>query len=120
MMYSQQEYDMVRRQTMQIEAEKRAVLRFALIVVTILFASSLLAMGWMYRRYSSADSEVKAAESKAAELESSLQETKRDLAEKRATLEKYAAEAAKQSSVIESVVPNMLKKVAREPELAEL
>lgn len=120
MMYSQQEYDMVRRQTMQIEAEKRAVLRFALIVVTILFASSLFAIGWMYRRYSSADSEVKTAESKAAELGSTLQETRRELAEKKATLEKYSAEAAKQSSVIESVVPTMLSRSAREPELAEL
>ncbi|HKX31887.1 MAG TPA: hypothetical protein VJ302_29645 [Blastocatellia bacterium] len=120
MMYSQQEYDMVRRQTMQIEAEKRAVLRFALIVVTVLFASSLLAMGWMYRRYSSADSEVRTAESKVEQLESTLQETRRDLAEKKATLEKYSVEASKQSSVIESVVPTMLSKSARESELADL
>jgi hypothetical protein len=34
MMYSQQEYDMVRRQTMQIEAEKRALLKWVLIVVS--------------------------------------------------------------------------------------
>ena len=38
MMYSQQEYDMVRRQTMQIEAEKRALLKWVLIVVSLLLA----------------------------------------------------------------------------------
>jgi Tfp pilus assembly protein PilO len=120
MMYSQQEYDMVRRQTMQIEAEKRAVLRLALIVVTVLLAASLLAIGWMYRRYSAADSEVKAAEAKAAEFESKFQETNRELAEKKATLDKYAATAAKQNDVIESVVPRMLNRTARDTELAEL
>jgi uncharacterized membrane protein len=78
-MYSQQEYDMVRRQTMQIEAEKRAVLRLALIVVTVLLAITLLALGWMYRRYSSADNEIKTAESKAADFEDRLQKTSREL-----------------------------------------
>jgi Tfp pilus assembly protein PilO len=120
MMYSQQEYDMVRRQTMQIEAEKRAVLRMALIVVTVLLAASLLAIGWMYRRYSAADNEVKAAEAKAAEFENKFQQTNRELAEKKATLDKYAAAATQQNDVIESVVPRMLNRTARDTELAEL
>jgi hypothetical protein len=105
---------------MQIEAEKRAVLRMALIAVTVLLAITLLAMGWMYRRYSSADSEVKAAEAKAAEFEERFQQTSRELAEKKATLDKYAATAAKQNAVIESVVPRMLSRTARDTELAEL
>src|SRR5262245_32659375 len=105
MMYSQQEYDMVRRQTMQIEAEKRAVLQLALIVVRLLFASPLLLLGWMYRRYSSADGDVRAARSEAAEYKSKFDDTSRELAEKKAILEKNAAETAKQNAVIESVRP---------------
>lgn len=120
MMYSQQEYDMVRRQTMQIEAEKRAVLRLLLSIVTILLAASLLAMGWMYRRYSSADSEIRTSETRATELESKLQQTSRELAEKKAILEKSSGEISKQNSVIEAVVPSLINKSAREPELAEL
>lgn len=119
-MYSQQEYDMVRRQTMQIEAEKRAVLRLALIAATVLLAASLLAMGWMYRRYSSADSEIKAAEAKATDLENKLQQTSRELAEKKAIVDKNTAALQKQNATIETIVPKMLSKTARESELAEL
>lgn len=119
-MYSQQEYDMVRRQTMQIEAEKRAVLRFTLIVVTVLLAAALLAMGWMYRRYSSSDHEIKAADAKVAAINAQYQQVSRELAEKKGVLEKNSAVIAKQNAVIESVVPRMLAKTAGGGELAEL
>ncbi len=120
MMYSQQEYDMVRRQTMQIEAEKRAVLRMALIGVTVLFAGSLLLVGWMYQRYSSADNRITAAQDAAAKYKDQLQKTSAELAEKKAILDKDSASRAGQNAVIESVVPKMLGKTATNNELAEL
>ena len=55
MMYSQQEYEMFRRQMMQIEAEKRAVLRYALVLVIMLFAGSLGLLGWIYAGFSTAE-----------------------------------------------------------------
>ncbi len=111
---------MVRRQTMQIEAEKRAVLRLALIVVTVLFAISLLLSGLMYRSYSSADGKVRAAEDRARELDTKFQSASRELAEKKAILEKNAANLAKQNTVIESIVPKMLSRTVRDIEMAEL
>jgi cell division protein FtsB len=119
-MYSQQEYDMVRRQTMQIEAEKRTLLRWALITVTVLLAVSLVLTGWMYRRFSLADNLIKNAESEAANANSQLQQANRELAEKRAILEKNAAALAKQNAVIEATVPKMLSRAASESEMAEL
>jgi cell division protein FtsB len=120
MMYSQQEYDMVRRQTMQIEAEKRALLRWALIALTVLLAGALMLTAWMYTRYSSADSEIESAQTRATNAESQLQQVTKELAEKRALLEKNAASLAKQNATIQATVPKLLGRTARDPELAEL
>lgn len=120
MMYSQQEYDMVRRQTMQIEAEKRALLRWALIVVTGLFAASLVLSGLMYQRYSSADGTIKEAQTRAANAETQLQQVSKELADKNAILERNNATLAKQNSVIQNTIPKMLSRSASDGELAEL
>ncbi|MGE0132055.1 MAG: hypothetical protein AB7U82_28570 [Blastocatellales bacterium] len=120
MMYSQQEYDMVRRQTMQIEAEKRALLRWVLIAVSALLAASLIFTGLMFRRYSTADNSIKTAEARATAAESQLQQVSRELAEKKALLDKNSATFAKQNAVIASIVPRMLGKTARDGEIAEL
>lgn len=120
MMYSQQEYDMVRRQTMQIEAEKRALLRWALIAVTLLLAGSLVLTALMYSRYSSADSEVREANLRATNIDAQLQQVKSELSEKKAILEKNAATIAKQNETIQTTIPKMLNKSARDTELAEL
>lgn len=119
-MYSQQEYDMVRRQTMQIEAEKRALLRWVLIAVTILLAASLVFTGLMFKRYSASDNLIKTAEAKAAAAESQLQQVSRELEEKKALLEKNSATLARQNAVISSTVPKMISRAARDAELAEL
>ncbi|MGH9768738.1 MAG: hypothetical protein ACREAB_15010 [Blastocatellia bacterium] len=119
-MYSQQEYDMVRRQTMQIEAEKRALLRWVLSGVSVLLAASLLFNGWMFRRYSASDNQIRTAEMKAAAAENERQRVSRELAEKNAILAKSAAAVAKQSAVITSTVPKMLSKAATPGDLAEL
>jgi len=120
MMYSQQEYEMVRRQTMQIEAEKRAFLRIALIVVSILLAAALFLSGLMYRRYSTAGSRIQNAENRAAGFEQQLQEVTKELEEKKALLAQNAATEAKQNQVIQEVVPKMLSKTARDVELAAM
>jgi hypothetical protein len=120
MMYSQQEYDMVRRQTIQMEAEKRAVLRLALIVATALLAVTLFLSGMLYRRSSIAESVKRVAESKAATAEVRYQQTSRELAEKNAILEKQAAIQLNQNAIINRTVPKMIAKTASDVELAEL
>lgn len=119
-MYSQQEYDMVRRQTMQIEAEKRALLRWTLIVVTILFAFALVLSGLMYQRYSSAEGRIEAADLRASTAETKLKEVSKELADKKAILEANSAAAAKQNSTIETVVPKMISRTASDAEISEL
>ena len=120
MMYSQQEYDMVRRQTMQIEAEKRALLRWVLIVVTLLLAGSLILTGWMFRRYSVAEDLIRTADERRVSAENQLRLVSRELAEKKAILEKSAASVTQRNAVIDSIAPKMLAEQATDEELAEL
>jgi len=120
MMYSQQEYDMVRRQTMQIEAEKRALLRWVLIVVSLLLAGSVILTGWMFRRYSLAEDLIRNADEQKVFAENQLRQVSRELAEKKAILERSAAAVAQRNAVIDSIVPKMMAKTAGDEELAEL
>lgn len=120
MMYSQQEYEMVRRQTMQIEAEKRALLRWTLMFVSGAFALSLLALGWMYQQYSSADSKVEAAEARAVKAEADFKKVNQELTEKKAILERQAATAAQQNATINGLVPRAVSGQASDAELAQL
>jgi uncharacterized protein (DUF3084 family) len=120
MMYSQQEYEMVRRQTMQIEAEKRALLRWTLMVVAGAFALSLLALGWMYQQYSTADNKVEAAEARAVKAETEFKKVNQELAEKKAILDRQAATAAQQNATITGLVPKAVSGTATDAELAAL
>jgi hypothetical protein len=120
MMYSQQEYDMVRRQTMQIEAEKRALLKWVLIVVSLLLAGSVILTGWMFRRYSISDDLIRNADERRASAESQFRQVSRELAEKKAIEEKSAAVVARRNAVIDSTVPKMLAKTASDDELTTL
>jgi hypothetical protein len=120
MMYSQQEYDMVRRQTMQIEAEKRALLRWALIGASALMIGSLFLTAWMFRRYSLAEDLVRTADEKRLSAENQLQQVNRELAEKKAILERSAAAVAKQNADVASIMPKMISKSATPAELAAL
>ncbi len=105
---------------MQIEAEKRALLRWALIAVTLLLAGALILTAWMYSRYSSADSETSDAQTRAATAESKLQQVSKELAEKKAILEKNSSSLARQNATIQTTVPKLLGRTARDAELAEL
>jgi hypothetical protein len=120
MMYSQQEYDMVRRQTIQMETEKRAVLRLALIVSTALLALTLFLSGILYRRSSVAESAKRVAETKAANADAKFQQASRELAEKTAILERQANIQLKQNEIVNRIVPRLIGKSASDFELAEL
>src|SRR5262245_26394792 len=120
MMYSQQEYDMVRRQTMQIEAEKRALLRWVLILVSLLLAGSVILTGWMFRRYSVAEDLIRNADERKVSAENQLRQVTRERDELKAIQEKSAATVAKRNALIEATVPKMMAKTASDEELADL
>jgi hypothetical protein len=119
-MYSQQEYDMVRRQTMQIEAEKRALLRWVLIVVSLLLAGSVILTGWMFRRYSVAEDLIRNADERKVSAENQLRLVTRERDELKAIQERSAATVAKRNALIDAAVPKMMAKTASDDELAEL
>ncbi len=120
MMYSQQEYDMVRRQTMQIEAEKRALLRWVLIVVSLLLAGSVILTGWMFRRYSVAEDLIRNADERKVSAESQLRQVTRERDELKAIQERSAATVAKRNALIDAAVPKMMAKTCSDDELADL
>ena len=120
MMYSQQEYDMVRRQTMQIEAEKRALLRWVLIVVSLLLAGSVILTGWMFRSYSVAEDRVRNADERKVSAENQLRQVTRERDEPKAIQERSAATVAKRNALIDATVPKMMAKTASDDELADL
>jgi hypothetical protein len=119
-MYSQQEYDMVRRQTMQIEAEKRALLRWVLIVVSLLLAGSVFLTGWMFRSYSVAEDKIRNADERKTFAENQLRQVSRERDQLKAIQEKSAAAVAQRNAVIDSIAPKMLAEKATDDELADL
>jgi len=118
MMYSQQEYDMMRRQTLQIESEKRTLLRTLLIIVAILLAISLLVLVFFYRHYSVSSELIGSAETRAAASESQYQACSKELAEKKAILDGQAGEAAKQDKLVNDIMPRVLRNQSSDAEIA--
>jgi hypothetical protein len=120
MMYSQQEYEMVRRQTIQIEAEKRAVLRWAFRIALGVIAALAVAAVWLFSQYATADSKIEAAEARAVKAENDFKKVSAELAEKKAILDKQSAAAAQQNQTINSLVPKAVSGTAGDFELATL
>lgn len=120
MMYSQQEYDMMRRQTLQIEAEKRSLLRTLLTVVAVLLTLSLLLLGYLFRRYSSSSSMIAAAEARAASAEAQYQQCDQELRDKRSQLDAFALRASERNAQISSILPRIMNKTASDAEVAAL
>ena len=120
MMYSQQEYDMVRRQTLQIEAEKRSLLRTLLAVVSVALIVALIVAGFLFRRYSQSNSLIAAADEKAAAAEAQYQRSNQELQEKRALLDAQARKGAQRSEQVASLVPKVINRTASETEVAIL
>jgi len=119
-MYSQQEYDMMRRQTLQIEAEKRAMFRTLLMGVSILLALSLLSLGYIFLRYSQSSSLISAAEARASLAEAQYQKANQELQDKRAQLESISQRAAQRNEKINSLLPAVMRKGASDGEIAAL
>ena len=119
-MYTQQEYEMVRRQTLQIESEKRIFLRLALVVVILLFTGSLLVIGWMYRQYSSAESRVAIARDETSRYRTDLEMVRGELQEKLAILARETSARQQVESAINSILPRVVAGTARDFEIAEL
>jgi hypothetical protein len=71
-MYNQQEIEMVRRQTIQIETEKRALLKMVAIWTSIACAVGLAIAGIFFYLYASNRSEVTESREKIAQLENQL------------------------------------------------
>lgn len=120
MMYSQQEYDMMRRQTLQIEAEKRTLLRTGLIVAVALLTISLIIVFYLFRQYSQTGTIVSAAESRAATADTQYQACARELSEKKAILDKQSSEIAARNQTIEDLLPKIMRKQGSDAEAARL
>jgi hypothetical protein len=118
MMYSQQEYDMMRRQTLQIEAEKRTLLRTLLVIVAGLLAISVLVLGFFFRHYSASSELIGSAEARAATSEAQYQTCSKELSEKKAILDAQAGEAAKQDQLVKDIMPRVLRNQSSDAEIA--
>jgi cell division protein FtsL len=118
-MYSQQEYETVRRQTMQIEAEKRALLRFMVVVLAILLIGALLVAGMFYGMYHRNISIADGSAARIEALQKQLDETTRALAEKTAQLEKITNAAKQQEQQLETMISKVLNKSASTTEIGE-
>ncbi len=111
---------MVRRQTIQIEQEKRAALRWILFVTLGLAAALAVAALWLFTQYATADSKIESAEARAVKAETDFKKVSTELAEKKALLDKQAATAAQQNQTITSIVPKAMSSTATDFELATL
>ena len=120
MSYSQQEYEMVRRQTIQMESEKRAWLRILLLFVSLLLAGAVVMLGVTYRLYRRGAEVIAAAESRAGASNTQLQQCQRELAEQKAQLDKGSSLAAQRQERAAALLPKVLSQTASQSEVAEL
>ncbi len=111
---------MVRRQTMQMEAEKRVFLRFLLVVVTLLFGGALFLISWMYRQYSSAESRVSSALAETSRYKGELEVVRAELQEKVAILTRDTNARQEVESTINTLLPRVISGAARDAEIGEL
>jgi hypothetical protein len=120
MTYSQQEVEMVRRQTIQIEVEKRALIRLLLIITSVALLVTLLSLGIVSYLYLSGKGAVDEAKARAADLESRLEQTTRELQEKTAQLERRAQVAAQRKGRFDELLAKALNQTASYTEVGEL
>jgi hypothetical protein len=120
MMYSQQEFEMVRRQTIQIETEKRAFLRLALTVVSALFLASLLLTAVLFRNNRAESEKSQSLEIKVKDLDAKYQAANRERAEMKAILDKLKGKAERENAVINAVTPKLIDDAASNEEIASL
>lgn len=119
-MYNQQEIEMVRRQTIQIESEKRSLLRVIAIWTSIASAACLLIAGLFFYLYASNRSEVTDSRTKIAQLEGQLKKTNDELAKKQAELDRRAQVAAATRQRFDTVLAKAMSSSASYTEITEL
>ena len=111
---------MVRRQTLQIEAEKRALLRTLLVALSVALIVSLILVAFLFRRYSHSSTLIGAAEGKASAAEAQYQACNQELRQKTSILDAQAGKVAQRSEQIASLTPKVINKSASENEIATL
>lgn len=119
-MYNQQEIEMVRRQTIQIETEKRALLRTVATATSIVSGICLAIAAFFFYLYASDRSEVTDSRNKVAQLEDKLKKTTDDLQKKTAELEKRAQVVASRKQRFDQLLAKAMGSQATGVEISEL
>ena len=119
MRYSQQEYDMVRRQTIQMEEEKRALIRLFLMITSVALAMALVLLGIVYRQYTKVSSEIGSAKGEAHDASTKYQQCAQDLQQKTDQLNQRAAAATAQRERNEALIAKVTGGAASANEVAE-
>lgn len=119
-MYNQQEIEMVRRQTIQIEAEKRALLRIIAIWTSIASAACLVLAGFFFYLYATNRSEVTDSRGKIAQLQEQYKKTSDELQKKTAELERRAQVVAARKQRFDTLLAKAMSSSASYTENAEL
>ena len=119
-MYNQQEIEMVRRQTIQIETEKRSLLRIISIWTSIACAACLLIAGFFFYLYASNRSEVTDSRKTIAQLQDQLKKTNDDLQKKQAELDRRAQVVAARKQRFDTLLAKAMSSSASYTEITEL
>lgn len=119
-MYNQQEIEMVRRQTIQIESEKRALLKIVATWTSIACAACLLVAGFFFYLYASNRSEVTDSRTKIAQLQDQLKKMNDELQKKQAELDRRAQVAAENKQRYDTLVAKAMSSSASYTEITEL
>ena len=119
-MYNQQEIEMVRRQTIQIETEKRALMRTIAIATSIACGVCLALAAFFAYLYVSGRLAVTGAEAKIAASEEKFRKTNEELQKKTAELEKRAQVAAGRKQRFDELLSKAMGNRANGVEIGEL
>ena len=119
-MYNQQEIEMVRRQTIQIESEKRALLKMVSIWTSIACAVGLAVASFFFYLYATNRSEVTDSRSKIAQQQDELKKTNDELQKKTAELERRAQVAAEKKQRYDTLLAKAMSSTASYTEITEL
>lgn len=119
-MYNQQEIEMVRRQTIQIESEKRALLKIVATWTSIASGVCLLITGFFFYLYASNRSEVTDSRTKIAQLQDQLKKTNDELQKKQAELDRRAQVAASRKQQFDTLLAKAMSSTASYTEITQL
>lgn len=119
-MYNQQEIEMVRRQTIQIETEKRALLKMVAVWTSVACAVGLAIAGFFFYLYASNRSEVTDSRAKIAQLQDQLKKTNDELQKKNAELERRAQVVASRKQRFDMLLAKAMSSSASYTEISEL